>query len=104
VLAYDALKRHGIDPRPHPNPEVELALLALKRQIKLDPDKLVVPPAPQLTSLPRNPRIRLFEMEIPSERTASSPQTAPAAAEPKDPTETVDADATIAPRSLKQQL
>jgi hypothetical protein len=72
--------------------------------VKLDPDKVALPPAPQITSLHRNPRIRLFEMEIPSERTASSPQTAPATAEPKDPTETVDADATIASESLKQQL
>ena len=104
VLAYDALKRHGIDPRPHPNPEVELALRALEREVKLDPDKVALPPAPQVTSLHRNPRIRLFEMEIPSERTAPSPQTAPAAAEPKEATETVDADATIAPESLKQQL
>jgi hypothetical protein len=104
VLAYDALKRHGIDPRPHPNPEVELALRALEREAKLEPDKVPLPPAPQITSLRRNPRIRLFEMEIPSERSAAPAQTASAAAEPKDPTGTVDADATIAPESLKPQL
>ena len=104
VLAYDALKRHGIDPRPHPNPEVELALLALKRQVKLEPDKLALPPAPQITLLQRNPRIRLFEMEIPSERTAALAQTAPAAAESENPTATVNAGATIDPESLKQQL
>ena len=104
VLAYDALKRHGINPRPHPNPEVELALLALERHVKREPDIVALPPAPQITSLQRNPRIRLFEMEIPSERTEALAQTAPAAAEAEDPRRTVDAGAAINPESLKQQL
>ncbi|MEO8426835.1 MAG: hypothetical protein ABI651_06960 [Verrucomicrobiota bacterium] len=104
VLAYDALKRHGINPRPHPNPEVELALLALERHVRLEPDKLVLPPAPQITSLQRNPRIRIFEMEIPSERTGPFAQSAPAATGPEDPRTTVIAEAAIDPESLKQQL
>jgi hypothetical protein len=104
VLAYDSLRLHGINPRPHPNPEVELALLALERQVKLDPDKLALPPAPQISSLQRNPRIRLFEMEIPGERTEVVAQTAPAAAEREGPTAAVNAGAMPDSASLKQQL
>jgi hypothetical protein len=104
VLAYDALRRHGINPRPHPNAEVELALLALERQVKLEPDKLTLPPAPQITSLQRNPRIRLFEMELPNERTEVVALTAPTAAEPEGPTAAVNAGAMPDSAALKQQL
>ena len=31
IQAYLALKRHGIDPRPHPNQEINVALLSLDR-------------------------------------------------------------------------
>src|SRR2546425_1984417 len=34
LLAYEALRRHRIDPRPHHNPEVNMLLLSLKRELR----------------------------------------------------------------------
>jgi hypothetical protein len=59
--AYHALKRHGIDPRPHHNPEISMVLISLDHEIRPDPEKVVVPPAPEPPPLKRDPRIRLFE-------------------------------------------
>lgn len=61
LQAYAVLKRHGIDPRPHRNPEVNLALISAERQVRPEPDRLAVPPAPEPPPLERNPQIRLFE-------------------------------------------
>ena len=62
--AYHALKRHGIDPRPHPNPEVSMVLISLEHEVRPDPEKVVVPPAPEPPPLKRDSRIRLFESDI----------------------------------------
>lgn len=64
--AYHALKRHGIDPRPHHNPEISLVLISLEHGVRPDPEKVVVPPAPEPPPLKRDTRIRLFESAIPA--------------------------------------
>jgi hypothetical protein len=61
VQAYLALKRHGIDPRPHDNQEVNIVLLSLEREPRPEPPIVAVPPATKLSALKRNPRIRLFK-------------------------------------------
>jgi hypothetical protein len=61
MTAYEVLKRHGIDPRPHHNPEINMVLLSVERQVKPDPDKLAVPKAVESAPLKRDRRIRLFQ-------------------------------------------
>ncbi len=61
--AYGVLKRHGIDPRPHRNPEVNLALIAVERQVRPEAAVVKVAPAPEPPPLERDPRIRLFETD-----------------------------------------
>lgn len=63
VVAYDALKRQGIDPGAHSKSEINLVLFSLEKSVKADPEKLPVPSAPPITHLKRNPRIQLFEMD-----------------------------------------
>jgi hypothetical protein len=46
ALAYQVLRRHGIDPRPHPHPEVNLTLAWFEREAGPAPETIVVPPAP----------------------------------------------------------
>jgi hypothetical protein len=58
--AWHVLKRHGLKPGLHPNPEVNLLLVSLDRSVKPDPAILVVPPAPPPPPLRRNSRIQLF--------------------------------------------
>lgn len=65
MLAYEALRRHGIDPRPHHNTEVNMVLLSLDRQVKPAAEKIAVPPAPEPAPLKRDRRIRLFDMGKP---------------------------------------
>lgn len=60
VNAYEALRRHGIDPRPHRNPDVNLLLLSLHRSVQPEPEKVSVPLAPHPAAPTRNPQIRLF--------------------------------------------
>jgi hypothetical protein len=77
VVAYEALQRHGLRPDPHPNPEVDLALLALHKPVRPESPPVPVPPAPPTPPLARNPRIQLFEAE------ESGPaKTAPSQAQP----------------------
>ena len=65
MQAYEALRRHGIDPRPHHNTEVNMVLLSLDRQVKPAADTVVVPPAGPAPPLKRDPRIKLFAMDEP---------------------------------------
>jgi hypothetical protein len=80
ALAYEALKRHGIKPGSHPNPEIDLALLALQKPIRPEFPPVPLPPAPQAMPLPRNKRIRLFQIEEPGPKATEGTQTNP---EPK---------------------
>lgn len=61
VAAYEALRRHNLDPGIHPNPEINLVIMSLNRSVKPDPEKLPIPPASPPPALKRNPRIALFE-------------------------------------------
>ncbi len=61
VQAFLVLKRHGIDPRPHPNQEVNIVLLSLERPPRPEAEIVAVPPAPEPAPLKRNPQIRLFK-------------------------------------------
>jgi len=59
LRAFEALQRHGIDPRPHKSPDVNAVLLSLERGPAPEPDILPVPEAPPPPPLKRNERIRL---------------------------------------------
>ena len=59
LRAFEALMRHGIDPRPHNNPDVNAVLLSLERGPAPEPDILAVPPAPPPPPLKRDERIRI---------------------------------------------
>jgi hypothetical protein len=59
LKAFQALQRHGIDPRPHRSPDVKLVLLSLDRSIAPDPAKMPVPEAPAPAVPARDPRIRI---------------------------------------------
>ncbi|MBM3839539.1 MAG: hypothetical protein FJ398_16540 [Verrucomicrobia bacterium] len=61
VLAFETLRRHGIDPRPHRNPEVNMLLISVERSVQPDPVKVSVRPAPPPPEPKRDPRIRLFD-------------------------------------------
>jgi hypothetical protein len=63
LLAYEALRRHRIGPRPHHNPEVNMLLLSLEREVRPAPESISVPPAPPVAALKRDRRIRLFDMD-----------------------------------------
>ena len=60
IQAYQILQEHGINPRPHRNAQVEIALESLHRETRPEREKLPVPhfePPP----LQRNPNIRIAE-------------------------------------------
>ena len=59
ILAFRALMRHGIDPRPHPSPDVNIVLLSQDRSAAPEPAKLGVPTAPPPAPLARDKRIRI---------------------------------------------
>ena len=59
VRAFQVLQRHGIDPRPHNNNEVNIALVSLDRRVAPERTPLEVPPAPRAPTLERDERIRL---------------------------------------------
>jgi hypothetical protein len=59
LKAFEALMRHGIDPRPHSNPDVNMVLISLDRSATPEPSKLDIPPAPPPRPPERNPRIRI---------------------------------------------
>jgi hypothetical protein len=60
IEAYLALKRHGIDPRPHHVQEVNVALLSVEREARLDPEDIPLPRDKEQPPLKRNPGIKLF--------------------------------------------
>jgi hypothetical protein len=57
MKAFEVLKRHGIDPRPHGSPGVNLVLLSNEHEVKQPPAPLNVPEAPPPPKLKRDPRI-----------------------------------------------
>ena len=61
VEAYQALRRHGVDPRPHHNQEVNILLLSLEKPPRPEASILPVPTAPPPAPVKRNPRIQLFK-------------------------------------------
>ena len=65
LIAYEVLRRHRIDPRPHRNPEVNFLLLSLERELQPAPEPVPVPPGTPSAPLKRDPRIRLFDMDEP---------------------------------------
>jgi hypothetical protein len=73
--AYEALRWHGIDPRPHRNPEVNMVLISLEREVRPPAETIIVPPAPPPPPLKRDRRISLFEVD--------EPRAADAQAQPK---------------------
>jgi hypothetical protein len=66
LLAYEALRRHRIDPRPHHNPGVNMLLLSLEREARPTPEPVPVPSAPPAAALKRDRRIKLFDMDAPA--------------------------------------
>jgi hypothetical protein len=60
IEAYRTLRKHGIDPRPHRNPEINTILLALERKPSPTPHPVAVPSLPVQPRVQRDPRIRLF--------------------------------------------
>lgn len=86
LLAYEALRRHRIDPRPHHNPEVNMLLVSIEREVRPEPESVVVPPAPPAPALKRDRRIRLFDMDEPTAAAADpAPRTDAEAEEPSAP-------------------
>lgn len=59
LKAYLALKRHGIDPRPHASPGVNMLLISQEHTVKDDPSKLELPEAPPAPKVERNLRIKI---------------------------------------------
>jgi len=64
--ALRVLRRHGVNPRLHRNPEIARALLALDREIRPESGMLPLPSAENPASLKRNPGIRLFGGAVPT--------------------------------------
>ena len=63
VKAFEALQRHGIDPRPHHHNEVNIALVSRERRVTPDRPPMEVPPGPPAPKLERNERIRIGKQE-----------------------------------------
>ena len=61
MRAFAALQRHGIDPRPHSNPDVNTVLLSVERGPAPEPEIMHVPAAPPPPPLARDKRIRIGE-------------------------------------------
>ena len=61
LWAFQVLKRHGIDPRPHRRPELNLALMAVDREEKPAPTPLALPAQRSPVVVKRNDRIQLFK-------------------------------------------
>jgi hypothetical protein len=59
LIAYETLKRHGIDPRPHANPGVNLVLVSQERELKPTPETIEAPTAPPAPAIQRDKRIKL---------------------------------------------
>jgi len=61
VEAFHALRRHRIDPRPHPNAAVNQVLISLERQARPEPPIVPLPSAELPAPVQRHPDIQLFE-------------------------------------------
>ena len=59
MRAFQVLQRHGIDPRPHNNPDVNTVLMSLERGSADTPEVMQVAPAPPPPTLKRNERIKI---------------------------------------------
>ena len=59
MRAFEVLQRHGIDPRPHNNPDVNTVLMSLERGGGETPEVMQVAPAPPPPTLKRNERIKI---------------------------------------------
>jgi len=59
IRAFSALMSHGIDPRPHPNPDVNSVLLSVERTAAPDHATMPLAPAPPAPPLKRDGRIRI---------------------------------------------
>lgn len=59
MRAFRILQRHGIDPRPHASPDVNVLLVSVDRTVAPDPGKLEVPKAPPPPAVERDNRIRI---------------------------------------------
>jgi hypothetical protein len=66
LKAFQILKEHGIDPRPHSNPSVNAVLMSTEHPVKPEPREVPVPPPGPPPKLERNPRITLFETDAPN--------------------------------------
>jgi len=73
VQAYEALKRHGLNPGSHAKAEINLVLFALNKEARPDPEIINVPAARRSAPVKRNPRIQLFELPAPASAVASLP-------------------------------
>jgi hypothetical protein len=58
--AFEVLQQHGLDPRPHPNQEVNLMLRTVERRPRPQSPPLAIFSASTPLRLQRDPRIRLF--------------------------------------------
>ena len=72
IWAFNVLKRHGIDPRPHSRPEVNMTLLAADREVKPAPAPLPLPIAAKPPQQKRNQRIQLFSRPLQQASTDNS--------------------------------
>jgi hypothetical protein len=86
VAAYRILRKHGMDPRPHRNAEINAILLSLERK----PSTTAAPIALQLATaqpkLQRDRRIRLFDAGLAVPPHETRPQsTGPRQPAPEDP-------------------
>jgi hypothetical protein len=61
VQAYHVLRRHGIDPRPHLNPEVNIVLMSIEREARPSPEILALPKGENPARPVRNAKIKLFD-------------------------------------------
>jgi hypothetical protein len=78
IDAYRTLRKHGMDPRPHRNPEINTILLSLERKPSVTPPPMPIG-SPSLTPrLKRDPRIRLFDVGL----ATPPPEAGPGAAVP----------------------
>lgn len=59
LRAFSTLMARGIDPRPHPNPDVNAVLLSAERTSAADRETMPLAPAPPAPPLKRDGRIQL---------------------------------------------
>jgi hypothetical protein len=59
MRAFSALLRHGIDPRPHANPDVNAVLLSVERTAAPEKESMPLAAAPPAPPLKRDGRIRI---------------------------------------------